>query len=286
MAGGFGDHGFGAYTFGLGGPLTVVRAVAVAGQVVRVVFDEEPNHSSPAGISDALNPSNYIFSVPAGNATAPTPVGVDTAMVVGPTYAVGNGSGPSVSDERGFDVHVDRQLIAGITYLVTVRDVRARAGGALGSPDSADFGGVTRLEETKLPIRNQDLVDLACPPSLGHYFIDDSGDLAVGTPEEGTRCRVYRRLTTKQNAFRFLRGYGVGFDHKAVASVANLSAIKNEGAAQLKLEPDVAGASLTISVQGNGVTIVQTQVRTRRGGFVNTGAKVSPAGDVSPFSVR
>lgn len=279
MAGGFGQQGFGAYAFGFGGPITVVRAVAVAGQVVRVVFDEEPVHSSPAGISDALNPSNYIFSVPGGNATAPTPVGVDQDLVVGPTYAVGNGVGASA--ERGVDVHVDRQLVAGVTYLVTVRDVRSMAGGALGSPDSGDFGGVTVLRETRVPARNQDLVDLACPPSTGHYFVDDSGDLAVATPEEGTVCRVYRRLTTPLNAFRWLRGYGAGINHKGPGGTAALSGLRNDATSQVKREPDVADASVQISVQGTGLTLIQTKARTRRGAFVSVGAKVSPVGAVT-----
>lgn len=279
MAGGFGQQGFGGYAFGFGGPLQVVRAVAVAGQVVRVVFDEEPLHSSPAGVSDALNPSNYIFSVPAGNATAPSPVGVDQALVVGPAYAVGNGVGASA--ERGVNVHVDRQLVAGVTYVVTVRDVRSMAGGALGSPDSADFGGVTRLQETRVPARNQDLVDIACPPSTGHYFVDDSGDLAVATPEEGTTCRVYRRLTTKLDAFRWLRGYGAGIDHKGVGGVAGLSGLRNTATSQVKREPDVANASVQVTVQGNGLTLIRTSARTRRGTFVSVGAKVSLTGAVS-----
>lgn len=276
MPGGFGGSGFGAFALGGGGPLSVVRAVAVAGQVVRVVFNEEPLHRSPAGAVDALNPSNYIFAVPAGNATSPTPVGVNPQMVVGPTYGVGNGTG--ASGERGFDVAVDRQLIVGITYVVTVREVQSMAGGLLGSPDSGDFLGVTRLEETKLPVRNQDLVDFACIPSLGHYVIDDSGDIAVGTPADGTVCRVFRRLTTKKDAFRWLRGYGTGLDHKGVASVASLSAMKNDGAAQIKLEPDVADASVTVTVQPTGIVLIQTRVRTRRGAFVDIGAKVSQTG--------
>lgn len=276
MAGGFGGSGFGGFPLGMGGPLSVVRALAVAGQVVRVVFSEEPLHRSAAGALDALNPANYIFAVTGGAATAPTPVGVNQAMVVGPTYGVGNGTGAAA--ERGFDVAVDRQLIAGITYLVTVRDVAALSGSALGSPDSGDFGGVTVLEETRLPVRNQDLVDFACPPSTGHYSIDDTGDIAVGTPAEGTVCRVYRRLTTKKDAFRFLKGYGVGLDHKGVASTASLSAMKNEGTSQIKLEPDVAAASVTVTVQATGLVLVQSRVQTRRGAFVDVGAKVSPVG--------
>lgn len=280
MPGGFGGSGFGAFALGGGGPLSVVRAIAVAGQVVRVVFNQEPLHRSAAGLMDALNPSNYIFAVPAGNATAPSPVGVNPAMVIGPTYGVGNGVG--ASGERGFDVAVDRQLVFGVNYQVTVRDVQSAMGDALGSPDSDVFGGVTRLQETKLPVRNQDLVDFACTPGIGHYVVDDSGDIAIGTPAEGTVCRVFRRLTTKKDGFRWLRGYGTGLDHKGVASVASLAAMKNDGAAQIKREPDVSDASVVVTVSPNGLVLIQTKVRTRRGAFVDVGAKVSPAGVFSP----
>ena len=276
MPGGFGGSGFGAFPLGVGGPLSVVRALAVAGQVVRVVFNQEPLHRSPAGLLDSLSPSNYIFSVPAGNATAPTPVGVSRTVVVGPAYGVGNGVGASA--ERGIDVAVDRQLIVGITYRVTVRDVQSMAGDALGSPDSADFLGVTRLEETRLPVRNQDLVDFACPPSIGHYLIDDSGDIAVDTPAAGTVCRIFRRVTTKKDAFRFLRGYGTGIDHKGVGSTASMSLVKNDGTAQVKLEPDVADAALAMTIQPTGLTLIQIRARTRRGNFVDIGAKVSELG--------
>lgn len=282
MAGGFGIGGFGPGAFGLGGPIVVVRALAVAGQVVRVVFDEEPLHRSPAGPADALNPSNYVFTVPAGNATAPTPVGVDVDPIIGPARGVGNGSGAGVADERGMDVHVDRQLVVGVQYLVTVRNVRAMAGGILGSPNSGEFGGVTLLQETKLPQRNQDLVDYANPPAMGHYVIDDSGDVAPDDPEAGLRKRVYRRMTTHQNAFRWLRGYGAAIDLKDIGDVSKISSFQTNAAQQIKLEPDVADASVSATVQASGVTVVTATVKSRRGNFLSVGAVVTLLGAVSP----
>jgi hypothetical protein len=280
--GGFGRQGFGPFGFGLGGPLTVVRCLAVAGQVVRVVYDEEPLHRSPAGASDALNPSNYIFTVPGANATAPVPVGVDTTMVVGPAYGVGNGSGPGVADERGFDVHTDRQLIVGVVYNVRVRNVQSALGGLLGSPDNGNFGGVTLLQETKVPARNQDLVDIRNPPSAGHWVVDDSGDIAPEDPDAGTRKRVFRRLSTPENAFRFLKkGYGAGLALKAPGSIAELAARKVRALQQLRQEPDVADASLSMTIQPNGLTIVSARVKTRRGSFIDIGATVTAVGQMS-----
>lgn len=277
--GGYGQQGFGGYSFGTGGPLAVVRAVAVAGQAVRVVYDEEPLHRSPAGISDALNPSNYTVTVPGANATAPIPMGVDTTMVVGPTYAVGNGSG--AAGERGFDVHVDRQLVAGVTYRITVRNVVAAVGGLIGSPNAANFGGVTRLEDTRLPARLQDLIDFANPPALGHWVIDDSGDMAPDSPDAGTKKRVMRRITTRRGAFRWMPDYGVGFDLKAIASVPQLAAMKIDIIRQIKLEPDVAGVDVKITLATSGLTTISVRVRTRRGTFLDIGATITAVGQLS-----
>lgn len=280
--GGFGRQGFGLRAFGAGGPLTVVRALAVAGQVVRVVFSEEPLHRSPAGRADALNPSNYVLTVPGGNAIAPIAMGVDRDPVEGPARGVGNGAGTSA--ERGIDVHLDRQVVVGVQYSVRVRNVEAMAGGALGTPDTALFLGVTLLEETRLPERNQDLVDLANPPWVGHLIIDDSGDVAPEDPDEGLRKRVYRRLTTPKGAFTFLpRDYGVGFDHKSPAQPAVLSAKRVDAIQQLRQEPDVVDADVQIQVMATGVVIIKTQVKSRRGTFVRNGLQVSATGEVSPM---
>lgn len=279
LPGGFGRHGFGGFGFGAGGPIAVVRAVAIAGQVVRVVFNEEPVHSSAAGLLDGLNPSNYIFSVPGANATAPAPVGVGPTLVVGPAYLVGNGG---ASSERALDVHTDRQLIVGVQYNVRVRNLQSAIGGLLGSPDNANFMGVTSLAETRLPQRSQDLVDIANPPATGHWVIDDSGDTAPEDPDAGTKKRVLRRVFTPKNAYRFLRNYGSGLAQlKAPGSLAELAARRVDALQQIRLEPDVAAADLSISVQPGGLTRVGIKVRTRRGTFVDIGATVTAVGQMS-----
>lgn len=275
IPGGFGRLAFGLRAFGAGGPLTVVRAGAIASHVVRVVFNVEPTHRSPAGGSDALNPSNYVLIVPGGNAAAPVPVGVDRDPIVGPAYLVGNGSAPN---ERGIDVHVDRALVFGVIYNIRARNVLALAGGSLGSPDDADFGGVTRLEETKLPERNQDLIDISSPVGSGHWRVDDSGDLALATADEGSRTRYLRRLTTKLNAFKTLNGYGLKVDLKSLGSVAKLAELKSDGIRQLRMEPDAAAIALSISQSPIGLTTIALRARTRRSTFVDVNGTVSAVG--------
>ncbi len=280
LPGGFGRQGFGLRAFGAGGPLTVVRAGAIASHVLRVVFNVEPLHRSPAGRNDALNPANYLLSVPGNNAVSPIAMGVDRDPIIGPTYLVGNGTGPGAADERGLDVHVDRALVVGVIYNVRANNIVAAVGGTLGTPDNANFGGVTKVAETKLPQRNQDLVDIANPPGAGHWFIDDSGDLALESPEQGTRKRILRRLSTKKNAFKTLPGYGLAVSLKELASVAKLTELRIDAIRQISQEPDVAQATVNISQTANGVTTIAVRARTRRGTFVDINGTVSPVGQI------
>lgn len=280
FTGGLGRQGFGLRSFGAGGPLTVVRAGAIASHVVRVVFNVQPLYRSPAGRNDGLNPSNYLFTVPGGNAVAPIAMGVDREPIVGPTYLVGNGSAPGAADERGMDVHVDRALVVGVVYNVRANNIEAMVGGALSTPDNADFVGVTKLAETKLPQRNQDLVDIANPPGSGHWVVDDSGDLAVESPDQGTRKRCLRRLSTKKNAFKTLPGYGLAVNLKELASVAKLTELRIDAIRQLSQEPDVAKASVDVSQTANGVTTIAVRVRTRRGTFVDINGTVTAVGQI------
>ncbi len=269
--GGFGGSYFGG-VFGGGGPISVVRAVAVAGQVVRVVFSEEPLHISPSGRFDALNPGNYVLSVVSGSATAPIPVGVDPAAVSGPAYAVGNGTAPEAADEVGIDVAVDRQLIAGITYRITVQNVVSRLGGALGTPSAGNFPGITAVEETRIPERRQDLVDVANPPATGAWRFS-GGDLAAEDPEAGLRKRVLRRLMTPKGAFRHLPLYGMAQGLKSVGSVAQCASLQADANAQIRQEPDVANAKARVSLSPLGVSEIVLAIRSRRGASVVVGQK-------------
>lgn len=276
LPGGFGRQGFGLRAFGAGGPLTVIRAGAVASQVVRIVFNVEPSHRSAAGISDALNPSNYVFVVPGGNAGQPAPLGVDVTPVFGPGYLLG-------TTDVGIDVHVDRALIFGVVYNIRARNILAAAGGGMGSPDNANFGGVVRVAEAKITQRNQDLVDFKSPANTGVLVIA-GGDIAIDTPDGGTKTRIFRRMFTKLNAFKALKGYGTATDLKGLGSTAKLGALKSNVTSQIGMEPDVAGVVVAVSQSSNGVTTVAPRVKTKRGSFVDIAGQVTPQGQVSVSS--
>lgn len=272
-AGGFGRENFGD-PMGGGGPLTVVRARAVASRVVRVVFSEAPTFRSAAGRSDALNTTNYAFSVDAGEATSPTATGVGETLVEGPTVAVGNGG---ATDERGVDVHVDRALILGVTYRVTVSRVTAAVGGDLGAPTSAAFDGAARLDVRVPDERPVDSLDLD-NGVLGSWTAGDDGDLRNQGSGDGYRKRILRRATTPLNSFSFLRGYGTQVRLKELASLAQIAAYKADLEGQIRREPETASVRVAAQLQAGAVLVVTIDAKTKKGAVIQAGLRFTGDG--------
>lgn len=270
-------------SFGGGGPINVVRALAVSGRTVRVVFAEAPVFRSPGGPYDAMNPSLFFFSVDAGTATSPLATAVGSALVAGPARGVGNGG---AAEERGVDVGVDRGLIAGITYRVAVRDVQSAFGGILGSSYSQPFSGVVPLQEKPKTIRGRPTtnIDYGNDPFLGSWRADDSGDIAPQDAASGFRKRVLRRLMTFKDSFAFLKGYGVTVKLKELEGLAEIAALKVDVERQILLEPETAAVSVDVSLLATNVLIVSVRVKTKVGAFIEAGLRIDLAGGgVSPF---
>jgi len=327
---------------GGGGPLHVLRARAVAGQICRVVFNEAPRAYSAAGVNDALNPANYAFAIVAGIGTAPTPMAVDPNLVVGPVSAVagpvvitaatnaspivvttltphGRATGDSVRitgalgntaangartvvvtdaftfslvgstgsgsytgggivtcDERAVDVHVDRELIVGLSYTVTARAIVSATGQGLGYPYSARFVGAVALQERTVQAVRASMIDFDNPPGRGTWQVDDSGDLANAGGRESLRKRNLRRLTTKRDNFKWLRGYGLLPESKEVASIAQVAAIKQDAIQQLMQEPEAAAVEVQAELDGRGIFTLRTATRTKAGAVVEAGLQITP----------
>lgn len=276
-AGGFGRENFGD-PLGGGGPISVARAQAVAGRVVRVVFTEAPTFRSAAGLSDAQNATNYAFSVDEGDATAPAAVAVDGSLIEGPAVAVGNGG---AADERAADVHVDRALVLGITYRVTVSRVTAAIGGDLGAPTSAAFGGVAPLVVRQPGERTRDSLDVA-NGVLGSWTAGPGGDLLNQGGLDGYRKRILRRATTPLDSFSFLRrGYGTQVRLKEVASLAQLAALKVDLEAQIKREPETASVQVTPQLVAGAVLILTIDAKTKKGAVVSATIQRAADGSVA-----
>jgi len=272
----FGGAGFEAMgdPLGVGGALHVMRAIVVEGQTVRVVFNEEPEHYSPAGDDDALNPDNYIVTVTAGTAVVPRTVGVKSTLSYFPSAGVIN------AGEVGVDVQVDRPLVIGIAYRIAARNVVAKNGDTLGFPYAAPFAGMVRANLVRPPRRNPGLTDYASNPVGGSYFVDDSGDIATETGLAATKNRVLRRAVTRQNSFTYMPGYGTLYDPKKPANLVILQSFKQDLEQQIMREPDVAGASSQVQVDGRGYVIVDIKAQTKTRTLVDVKLGISSDGSI------
>ena len=253
----------------------VVRARAIEGQTVRVVFNEEPQHLSPAAPRDCLTPTNYVFAVTVGQATAPLPVGVKPAVVSYPAVGVLS------AGEFGVDVLTDRPLVAGLSFTVTAQNIISKSGDTLGSPYSANFVGLVMLAKAHPRRAGIGYMDLASNPLGGGYVVDNSGDLANHTGMDSLRKRILRRVVTPKGAFAWMPEYGVGIDHKKPMTVNRMMMLKVELARQIKQEPEVADVSSTLTKSPLSYVLVSLHVKTKAGALVPLTLAVSNQGGIS-----
>lgn len=254
--GGFGGEGFGD-PLGGGGGLHLVRAIAVASQTVRVVYNGTPKARSAAANNDGLNPNNYIFEITNGTGGTPQPVGT-RGIVEFPAFGV------LAAGEVGIDVMTDRPLVVGLAYTVTVETrVQATNGDQMGYPYTAPFVGASRPTRKRQVRSTRGLIDFASGPD---GLIVVAGDIATVTDIESTRLRCMRRTMTVKNTFAHLPGYGIGFDPKAPLAANRLNGLKSDLAQQLGSEPDVEAVATSVALNAaRGILTIDERVRTKRG---------------------
>lgn len=274
-AGGFGRENFGD-PMGGGGPISVVRALAVSGRTVRVVFTEAPVYRTPAGYADAMNPANFAFAIDAGVATTPVAVGSGPAVLAGPARGVGNGGS---TGERAVDISVDRPLINQVTYRVIVSlRVNAAIGGGMGMPNFASFLGVVPLVVKDPGQQVPAGTDIANSPFLGAWRADDSGDIAPQPPSDSFRKRVLRRMVTPRDSWAFLKGYGTTVRLKEVTSLSQVTALRTDLRNQILLEPETQAVSVRADITGNNILTVSANIRTKKGAIMDVGFVSHPDG--------
>jgi hypothetical protein len=254
--GGFGGEAFGD-PFGGGGTLRLDRAIAVGGQVVRLVFSQAPKARSSAALNDALNSANYALTVLAGTATTPLPVGI-LQLVQYPAF------GLQVAGEVGVDLQVDRPFVVGLQYQVTVSTQLVAADGSpIGAPYSASFLGAARPVMTRR--NNRTKTDIIDWNSGVNGLIVMGGDIGTVMGDASTRIRCLRRTLTVKNAFAHLPGYGIGFAPKTPLSTARTGALKVDLAQQLISEPDVAAVTTNIQQDARGFVAIAENIQTKTG---------------------
>lgn len=252
----------------------ILRALAVGGQVVRVVFSHEPIRQSAAGNSDALNPSNYSVSLASGSGAPVQTVGVMATGSAYPAYGV------VAPDEYGVDVQVDRALVVGMSYEVAVnRSVISARGETLAFPSSAQFVGAARPARTRQLRRKVGLVDLASDPFKGGIVVK-GGDWTRHEGVESTAKRIWRIVFTARGRFVWLPNFGLKFDIKKPATLAILGGLRTDLRQQLQRQPDIGSAESSVAMDGRGFLTLTIRAKTTSG--QEAGGTVTASSDRIP----
>jgi hypothetical protein len=239
----------------------MVRALSVGGQVVRVVFNAEPKHKSPAASDDALNGSNYQVSVIAGQGQPPQSVGVHPDVIPYPAFGVWSNL------EVAVDLQTDRPLVVGLRYRVLVSSAMvAQDGRQLAPPYTWEFDGEARPIVTLQQRGKMGLVDLASDPVGGGIMVDSSGDWTADNGDTvGTRKRCFRRVLTRKGGFAHLQSYGLDYDVKQPATTNRLAGLRSDIQAGLQQEPDVDSVATQVSMDSRGFLTLGMRVKTKQG---------------------
>lgn len=255
----------------------VLRALAVGGQMVRVVFSSEPKHKSNSALDDGRNPANYGVTITTGTGAILVCVGVLPDVIAFPAFGVFN------AGEFALDVQTDRPLVVGLTYQVTAKPALISALGlAIGAPYSASFVGAIRPVRTRQMRRRTGLVDLATDPFQPGITVDSAGDWGHHEGIPSTKKRVLRRAMIRKNSFACLPGYGLATDFKTPATRDMLTSIKTDLAQGIQQEPDVVKSQTGVVMDARGLLALTILAKTSDGQDLTASASATQNGGITP----
>lgn len=260
---------------GLSGSFAVSRAIAVGGQIVRVVFTQEPKHRSASAIDDGRNPANYGVEITAGTGANLMVVGVKPDVVAWPAF------GLTSDTEFALDIQTDRSMVVGLQYLVTVKSpVVAADGTAIGSPYSAAFIGAARPARAQQIRRKIGLVDFASDPFAGGIMVDSAGDWASQEGLPGTRKRIWRIALTGLGKFSFLKNFGLKYDIKKPATLSILGGLRTDMKKQVSQQPDVKASETRVLMDARGLLELTIKAQTADGQQISEGISATEDGSI------
>ena len=202
MANGYGKDAYGTGSEGWGGigaALTIVRALAISTNTVRVTLSREPVHKSVILRGDATNPATWQVT---------NDRGVVYTVLETTQFA------PEV-----WDVHVlESWDVYQVTHTVGSTTLVTANGYVIAPPNSADFPGLLSTIAAQSP---QDqppyaVADLANPPfplpsrsiQGGSFVIAQNGDYALDVGSDFYRKMVLRVISIQPNGFPWAPGWG------------------------------------------------------------------------------
>jgi hypothetical protein len=273
MVSGYGYQAWGTSQWGglSVGVIDFVRAFAAGDRIVLVELNYEPQHLGAQYPGDALNPASWTVVGPVRN---------DEGVITGTSDRV-------VASVEYVNATTYRLItlfaLGPATDTLTVSTVGLRNPVGAVQPDAAiSFDGCAQAPQlVAQPGTTGDLRNIQ-PQVLdnqvsGTLQVGSDGDYQLGTVEETVRKLIIRRLTIPKGGFTWLPDYGLDLPVKGLISPSQLPLIRDTIKSNVLKEPEVVDAGVRVSLQGDGIVLVQIQARLRSGTSVNVATRVVAA---------
>jgi len=264
----WGTSPFGGLTVGV---VDFVRAFAAGDRIVLIELNYEPQHLGPQYPGDALNPASWTVIGPVRNA-AGVITGTSDRVVASVEYV-------NATTYRLITLFP----LGPATDTLTVSTVGLRNPAGAVQPDaSISFDGCAQAPQlVAQPGTTGDLRNIQ-PQVLdnqvsGTLQVGSDGDYQLGTVEETVRKLIIRRLTIPLGGFTWLPDYGLNLPVKGLVSPSQLPVIRDTIKNAVLREPEVVEVGVRVSLQGDGIVMVQVQARLRTGTSVNVATRVVAA---------
>lgn len=245
---------------GILSPFELVGAAQFALNSIDLGFSLEPAARNDGAPGDALTVSAYTLTA------------VDPASAVVPRIIWAERVGPGV-----IRLYTDAVLDADAEYMVTVTGVVSAEGAYTLLPGSTEATLHTFARGTPppaQPIAGEVRTDLRNAPGegalTGALEYDETGDLANESGTAYLRKRILRRLTTARGGFFHLPDYGVGLTKQLKRLITEdlVRRMRSRIAAQVRAEPGVIEAKVSIRRRATSILDVSIQVRDDSGALL------------------
>lgn len=240
--------------FGGPGLLSVLGVLVSRTNQIIVIWDSEPVHEKTARFDSASSFENYELSV-----VSPLVVASDGTEILPKGKAIATRT-PRILDasQDGLDtlqtaIDLDSQMEKGVDYELSIRTrIRGINGEPFAGPSLFVFAGIARLRVVSAePPTIETSVDLATVPvgmpnEASGFIFDPNNDIATDSGDRFLVKRVFRRLLAEPGSFTHLPNYGLGYSVKGLFRPSTLQAMASKATAQLRQEPDVLNAAVTL----------------------------------------
>lgn len=259
---GWGSGAWGSGAWGSGSPtsISIAGAFPLAQTIVRVSLNGIARAVSPTGSGDALNPATW------------------TVEYFDSTWKPFTITNVTRVDASTFDIQVLEHLKnQHIQHRVSSTTLVSFIGTLISAPTSATFYGIGIAPFSS---GNIDAVDFKNTPALGQdpagQTLTAGGTLVVSGNDyvlEGsaatTRKLIIRRLITPTGGFKHLPNYGFGLSAKNTYNPSQLADLQRRIEREVRQEPGVAAASVSLSLSRDGILNVRVAAQLRSGTEIN-----------------